>query len=156
LHDAPQGSILGETEEDQMSFAPYLAFPGTAREAMTHYAKVFGAGDLQIMTFADAPPGSAPPGNETKVMHSQFSAGPGAPLMGADMPDGQGGWVAASKNAHVFHAAKDEPAARRIFDALAEGGTVIMALGPVFWSPAFGMLTDRFGISWMITVAPQA
>ena len=71
-----------------MSFAPYIGFTGNARDAMTEYARIFGANDLQIMGFADAPPDQRPPGAENLVMHAQFSAGPGAPMMGCDIPQG--------------------------------------------------------------------
>jgi PhnB protein len=134
-----------------MSFAPYLVFPGTAREAMTAYARIFGATDLQIMGFADAPPGSAPPGDG--VMHAQFSAGPGAPLLGSDAATGMDN---PSGSPTVFHAAANADRAAQIYAALAEGGTPFMPLAPTFWSPAFGMLRDRWGTTWMITVAPQA
>ncbi len=133
-----------------MSFSPYLGFPGTARQAMTAYAAIFGATDLQIMSFADAPPDQRPAGAEDMVMHAQFTAGAGAPLMGSDVPPemrrGEG-------NQSVFHAAPTLEAARGIFDALAEGGQVWMPLAPTFWSKGFGGLTDRWGTSWMITVA---
>lgn len=136
-----------------MSFAPYLVFPGTAREAMTAYARIFGATDLQIMSFSDAPPGSAPPGNDNGVMHAQFSAGPGAPLLGSDAATGMAN---SSGSPTVFHAASNADRAAQIYEALAEGGTPFMPLSPTFWSPAFGMLRDRWGTTWMITVAPQA
>lgn len=137
-----------------MSFAPYVAFSGNARQAMTFYAQVFGAGDLQIMTFADAPEDQRPAGEETLVMHAQFSAGPGAPFMGSDVPKayGMGGMGSSS----VFHAAADAAAAARVFAALSEGAQIMMPLSATFWSPAFGMLTDRFGTRWMISVAPVA
>ena len=135
-----------------MSFAPYLIFNGTARQAMTAYAAIFGATDLQIMSFADAPPGSAPPGNVDGVMHAQFTAGPGAPLMGSDMATGMAN---PSGSPTVFHAAATPASAARIFAALAAGGTIIMPLAPTFWAPAFGMLRDPWGVSWMISVVPQ-
>lgn len=135
-----------------MSFAPYLSFSGTARAAMTAYARIFGASDLQIMSYADAPADQRPPGSPDRVMHAQMSAGPGAPLMAADMPEG----MAVPGAATVFHAAASPERAAEIFAALAEGGEVRMALAPTFWSPAFGMLVDRWGISWMISVAPQS
>ena len=134
-----------------MSFAPYLVFASNAREAMTAYAAIFGATDLQIMSFADAPPGSAPPGNGNGVMHAQFTAGPGAPLMGSDAATGMDN---PSGSPTVFHAAANAARAAEVFDALAEGGAVVMALAPTFWAPAFGMLRDKWGISWMISVVP--
>ncbi len=68
-----------------MSFCPYIAFDGNCREAMTFYAGVFGATDLQFMNFSDAPPGTMTEDFKDKVMHSQFSLG-GVPLMGSDAP----------------------------------------------------------------------
>lgn len=136
-----------------MSFAPYLAFQGNCREAMTRYAEIFGANDLQIMSYADAPPEGRPSGPADRVMHSQFSAGPGAPLLAADMPEGMGDRKPA--NATVFHGAPKKERAEAIFAALAEGGHVTMPLAPTFWSPAFGMVTDRWNTSWMITVATE-
>lgn len=137
-----------------MAFAPYVAFSGNAREAMTFYAAVFGATDLQIMTFMEAPPDQRPVGEEGLVMHAQFSAGPGAPFMGCDVPKayGTGGMGSSS----VFHAAANAATAATIFEALSEGATIMMPLTQTFWSPAFGMLTDRFGTRWMVSVAPAA
>ena len=136
-----------------MSFAPYVAFSGNARAAMTEYARIFGATDLQLMSFAEAPPDQRPEGAETLVMHAQFTAGQGAPMMGSDVPPayGTGGMGASS----VYHSAADAGEAARIFAALAEGGTVTMPLAATFWSPAFGMLQDRFGTRWMISVPPM-
>ena len=133
-----------------MSFSPYLGFAGNARTAMTHYAAIFGATDLQIMDFADAPDGHRPADAASRVMHSQFSAGPGAPLMAADMPVGM---PVVGITGSVFHAAPSIDRARAIFDALAEGGHVHMPFAATFWSPGFGGLVDKFGTSWMITVA---
>lgn len=136
-----------------MSFLPYLAFPGTAREAMTAYARIFGATDLQVMTYAEAPEGERPPGGSPdRVMHSQLSTGPGALLFGMDMPEGMPfpGPGAVS----IFHAAPDTARARAVFEALSEGGQVSMPFGRTFWSEGFGMVTDRWGTSWMISVQP--
>ena len=72
------------------SFAPYIGFGGNARAAMTFYAQLFGAADLQITTFADAPKNQRPPGTDDLVMHAQFTAAPGAVLMGCDIPPGRG------------------------------------------------------------------
>ena len=133
-----------------MSFFPYLGFNGNCREAMTFYADVFGARDLQFMTGADAPPGAMGDDRKDKVMHSQFTLG-GVPLMAADAPPD---WFKPQAGVSVFHGAKDKAEAERIFARLSEGATVNMPLGKTFWSDAFGMLTDRFGTNWMITLAP--
>ncbi len=136
-----------------MSFAPYIGFSGNARAAMTEYARIFGAGDLQISDFSDAPEGQRPPGSDRLVMHAQFTAGPGAPMMGCDIPPGFGsGGMGGSS---VFHAATTAAKATAVFEALAQGGTVTMPLAATFWSPAFGMVQDRFGTRWMISVAPE-
>ena len=136
-----------------MSFAPYLGFHGTARAAMTFYAEVFGATDLQVMAFGDMPPEAAMPGMASDaVMHSQLSAGPGAPLMAADLPPYHPG----GGNMTVYHTAPDAATATAIFTHLAEDGTVTFPLSATFWSPLFGGVTDRFGTAWMVTVAPAA
>ena len=95
-----------------------------------------------------------PPGAENLVMHAQFSAGPGAPMMGCDIPQGfgEGGMGGSS----VFHAAPDAARAAEVFAALSDGGAVTMMLAPTFWSPTFGMLVDRWGTRWMISVAADA
>lgn len=132
-----------------MSFHPYLLFDGTCREAMTFYADVFGATDLDLSTFGDGPPDYIPEGGANLIMHSQFSTGPGQILMASDMPPSMGAPVAGS----VYHNAPDAGRARAVFDRLAEGGRVSIPFGPTFWSPAFGGVTDRFGTSWMISIA---
>lgn len=136
-----------------MSFRPYLMFGGDCRAAMTRYQEIFG-GDLQVMSFADSPPEARPQGlpagGADLVMHAALIT-PESMLMASDDPtpdyDGRRGVM-------ISHTAPDEPAARRVFDALAEGGTVIMPLGETFWAPVFGMCIDRFGTSWMVDAAP--
>lgn len=132
-----------------MSFSPYLSFNGQAREALTAYAQIFGATDLQLMAFSDAPPGAAPAGAENLIMHGQFSAG-GSTLMAADMPGNPPDGMASPS---VFHGAADAETAARVFAALSEGGQIILPLGQTFWSPCFGMLKDCFGTTWIITLA---
>ena len=129
-----------------MSFAPYLGFDGTCREAMTFYADVFGATDFQLMTWADAPEGSRPPGDPTKIMHSMFTRN-GHSLFGSDSP---AGWYRPQAGVSVYHGAASKAEAERVFARLSDGATVQMPLAPSFWTDAFGMLTDRFGTSWMV------
>jgi len=112
-----------------------------------------GAEVLMLMRFKDSPephpPGMLPPGSENKVMHVSLRVG-GATVMASDgrcngQPNFQGFSLSLT--------AANEAAAERIFTALANGGQVQMPLGKTFWSPCFGMVADRFGVGWMVTVA---
>ncbi|MGV3740757.1 MAG: VOC family protein [Burkholderiaceae bacterium] len=131
---------------------PYLMFGGRCQEALDFYARAVGAQVDMIMLFRDSPdptpPGMLPPGFENKVMHSAFRIG-GNTIMASD------GCTEESTPFRGFslsYTVQTEDDAHRIFNALAEGGQVQMALTKTFWSPCFGMLSDRFGIAWMIMV----
>lgn len=138
-----------------MSFHPYLFFTGTCRDAFTRYQEIFG-GELELMPMsavppdaaAQAPEGAMPPGSEDLIMHAALTVG-GELLMASDDPTGDGGPM---KGVAVSYSAGDAGEVKRIFDALADGGTVTMPVGETFWSPAFGMCTDRFGVPWMVGV----
>lgn len=133
-----------------MGFSPYLSFDGNCAVAMRFYADLFGCDDLQIMTYADAPP-EVERGDiaSDRVMHAQFTAA-GRTLMGADAPMGM---ATKPEGFCVFHDAPTLAEARRVFDALAEAGRITMPFGPTFWSPGFGMLIDRWNIPWIVAVA---
>ena len=131
---------------------PYLFFEGRCEEAIEFYRKALDAKVDMLMRYDDnpePPPESMiPPGNGQKIMHSALSAG-GSVFMMSD------GLCGGKSNFHGFSLsvqAADEAEARRRFDALADGGKVDMPLSPSFFSPAFGMLIDRFGVSWMVVV----
>jgi len=131
-----------------MAFHPYVFFSGNnCKEAFQRYHEIFG-GELQIMTNADLPPGVEPmPGaGADAVMHASITIGD-AHLMGSDDPTGDGG---PKLGAAVSYSASDEAEAKRIFDALSEGGEVTMPFAETFWSKGFGMCTDRFGVPWMV------
>ena len=132
-----------------MAIRPYLAFAGNCRAAFTRYHEVLG-GELVVLGMADMPAGSAPPGsNPDAVMHAALKADAGL-LMGADDPSG--GFTGQVHGMCVNLGVDDTGEAKRVFDALAEGGQVQMALSETFFSPAFGMCIDRFGTPWMISV----
>lgn len=135
-----------------MTFRPYLFFDGNCRTAMERYNEIFG-GELKIITAADAPPdpsGGRPMGDPDAVLHASLVVGDWL-LMASDDPTGGHHGV---HGMMVSHTAADVADARRVFDALADGGTVTQPLVETFFSPAFGMCTDRFGTPWMIDVAP--
>ena len=131
---------------------PYLFFGGRCEEALAFYTKALGAKVDMLMRHKDSPekppPGRLAPGYENKVMHTTFRIGD-AVLMASD-GCGEGG------NFNGFSLSLSLPTEAdvdRAFAALAEGGEVTMPPPKTFWSPRFGMLTDRFGLGWMITVA---
>ncbi len=135
--------------------SPYLFFNGRCEEALDFYQKAAGAQVLAKMYFKDAPPqpggqGQMPPGSENKIMHASFKIGDSF-LMASD------GQCQGAMNFQGFSLAiapVNEQEARRFFNALSEGGRVELLLTKTFFSPAFGMLTDRFGLAWMIHVSP--
>ena len=133
-----------------MSFSPYLFFSGDCAEAFRLYEQVFG-GEVHVMTHADLPENAEPmPGAEPHhVMHASLSLG-GGMLMGSDDPTGDGG---AKRGVAVTYTAPDEQTAKRVFDALAEGGEVSMPFSPTFWSKGFGACNDRFGVPWLVDTA---
>lgn len=130
---------------------PYLFFGGRCDEALEFYRAALGAQVEFLMRYQDSPepmpPGALAPGFENKVMHTTFRIGE-ATLMASD------GCAAGAKfDGFSLSLAVTTPAeANRAFAALAAGGQVKMPLTKTFWSPCFGMVTDRFGIAWMVSV----
>jgi PhnB protein len=133
-----------------MAFRVYLSFSGNCREAFTRYQEIFG-GEAVILGMSDLPPDAGPPPgtNPDAVMHAALMTADGL-LMGADDPSGNfdGTISGICVNANL----PDPAAAKRAFDALAEGGSVEMPMDETFFSPAYGICTDRFGIPWMVMV----
>ena len=127
-----------------MQINPYLIFDGQCREAFTAYEKCLG-GKAQLTTYGDAPPTGGPSQPPDRIMHAHLEA-QGAMLMGSDGPGGDGAkdsvWVSLSVDA--------VEEAERVFGELSEGGHVVMPIGETFWALRFGMLKDRFGVSWMV------
>lgn len=131
---------------------PYLNFPGNCEEAFTFYKHVFGGTFDFIGRFKDMPPDvPVPPGFGEKVMHVSLSVNGHCILMGSDAPEGFGPPLNAGNNVHLTLDPLDEADAKRLYDALRQGGKVSMELGPTFWAKQFAMFTDRFGIHWMIS-----
>jgi PhnB protein len=134
-----------------MQIQPYLMFNGNCEEAMEFYRRALGAEVTFLMRYEESPdpfpPGVAPPGCEKKILHATLNIG-GAAIMASDD-------CAATESAFrgfsLSLAAADAEQAERFFNALADGGKILMPIGKTFWSPCFGMLTDRFGVGWMVT-----
>jgi len=136
-----------------MAFHPYLNFGGNCREAFTRYQEIFG-GELDVMTMADMPPGEdVPAGQADLVMHAALRLGDDV-LMASDDPTTDD--FGPVQGMYVNYSVADVDEARRVFDALAEGGEVTMPAGETFWSPMFGMCVDRFGTPWMVNAEGPA
>jgi len=125
-------------------FNPYLNFDGNARDAMEFYKKCTG-GTLQIQSFAEANV-PAPPGSENRTLHARLESG-NAILMASDtMPDHP---FRQGSNVHINIDCDSVEEIERLFKAFSEGANVTMPLADQFWGAKFGMLTDKFGVSWM-------
>lgn len=132
----------------------YLFFNGRCEEALDFYREALGAEVEMILRFKESPephpPGMVPAGFENKIMHSSFRIGQ-TTVMASD------GCTAESVKFEGFClslSVRTEAEADRYFNALASGGKVQMPLAKTFWSPRFGMVQDRFGIGWMVSVMP--
>lgn len=136
-----------------MNVTPYLCFDGRCEEALDFYRRALGAEVTMLMRFKESPEKEACPGGPTdgdKIMHAAFRIG-GSTIMASD---GRNEGKTRFEGFSLSLDAKDEAEAKRLFDALADGGQVQMPLAKTFFSPCFGMVADRFGVSWMIVVLP--
>lgn len=128
----------------------YLFFDGDCADAMRFYERTLG-GKLDLITHAESPiAGETPPGSADRIMHARLAMD-GGTLMASDSMAGQH-----YEGMHGFSLTLVYPTAtdaRRIFDALAQGGRVTMPIQKTFWAEAFGMLVDRFGTPWMVNGA---
>lgn len=136
-----------------MKVQVYLFFEGRCEEAIAFYRTVFGGEVEMLMRYGEAPepppPGMVAPGSEHKVMHASFRIGETTVMAS----DGTCHGTTDFRGFSLSVACTDEAEARRVFAALCEQGWVTMPIGPTFFAPVFGMLTDRFGVGWMISVA---
>ena len=125
----------------------YIFFNGNCRDAIRFYEKTLGGKLDAVVTYGDSPdPEQCPAAMKDLVMHAHLTVGDSV-LMASDSPPEH------YKPAGAFSLALNYPTAaeaRRIFDALADGGQVALPLGETFWAETFGMLTDKFGTPWMV------
>jgi len=137
-----------------MQVQPYLFFEGRCEEALAFYTDKLGAKVEMLMRYKDSPepaqPGMVPPGSENKVMHSSFRIGDTAVMASDGNCAGQTDFQGFCLTLTV----PDDAEAERKFTALADGGEVRMPLTRTFFSSRFGMVADRFGVGWMVLVAP--
>src|SRR6266404_8966872 len=132
-----------------MLVQPYLFFGGRCEEALEFYRSAVGAEVEMLSRFKDAPqPGMAQPGMEDKVMHASFRIGETTLMASDGRCEGEPRFEGFSLSIDV----PDEKKAESVFNALTDGGKVTMPLEKTFWAPKFGMLEDRFGVGWMVSV----
>jgi PhnB protein len=130
-----------------MELEPYLHLNGRCEEALKFYATVFGGEIVYLGRYEGSPVAADVPDDyKQKVMHASFES-PALKFMASDPFPGH---ERAAGNVTLSLATNDPAEAERVFNALADGGTVGMPLGETFWAARFGMLVDRFGISWMM------
>jgi PhnB protein len=138
------------TSEPNTVVQPYLFFGGRCEEALDFYRTALGA-EVQMLTrFKESPepPPGLPDCFDDKVMHATFRIGQTTLMASDGMCDGNPNFEGFS----LSISAADEAEAERVFAALSEGGLVSMPLEKTFWAPKFGMLQDRFGVGWMVSV----
>jgi PhnB protein len=136
-----------------MRMNPYLSFKGDCEAAFTFYQQHLGARPGSLFRYGGSPmSGDVPPDWADKVMHSTITIG-GQELMGGDVAPDK---YEAPKGFSLSLQIDNVPEAERVFDALEEGGTVMMPLQETFWAARFGMIVDRFGIPWLINCEPAS
>lgn len=138
-----------------MQFQPYLTFDGNCAEAMKFYERVIGGKLVTMMKLKDAPEpcGDLPPGSGDRIMHACLNFQESL-LMASDAMSGQP--YEGMKNVGIALSYPTPDEARPVFDGLAEGGQVIMEMTQTFWAESFGMVTDRFGATWLVNGGPKA
>ncbi|HMB94521.1 MAG TPA: VOC family protein [Tepidisphaeraceae bacterium] len=136
-----------------MKVQPYLFFEGRCEEAIEYYRSALGAELSMMMRFKESPvphqPGTLPPGSENKVMHATLRIGETI----VQASDGRCTGKPSFAGFSLTIVTPNEADAERFFAALSEGGQVQMPMTKTFFSPKFGMVADKFGVSWMIYVA---
>lgn len=135
----------------------YLTFEGNCEEAFNHYKSVFGGEFSGVNRFKDMPPQEeegmeVPESDGNKIMHMSLPISAETALMGSDAVGQWAGQTVFGTNFSISINTDTMDRAEHLYNGLAEGGHATMPLAPTFWSKGFGMLTDKFGINWMISL----
>jgi PhnB protein len=137
------------------SINTYLTFPGNCEDAFNFYKAVFGGDFSYIGRFKDMPPaeGQPPmsPEEGDKIMHVSLPISSETALMGSDSSDAYGHATTIGNNFSISINAKDQSEADRLYNGLAQDGISAMPMNKTFWGSYFGMLTDKYGINWMVS-----
>jgi PhnB protein len=131
---------------------PYLNFPGTAEEAFNLYKSVLGGEFLVIQRYKDMPEGDKVSAEDAeKIMHIALPIGNGNILMATDALESMGQKLTQGNNFYLSLDVNSEGEANAVFNALSAGGEATMPMQKAFWGSYFGMLTDKFGVQWMVS-----
>ena len=130
---------------------PYISFRDNARQAMEFYHRVFG-GNLKMSTFQEFH-ATQDPSEDNLIMHAELQAGDGITLFASDTP--KRNEYRPGTNISISLSGDNEAKLRSYFEKLAAGGTVTMPLEKAMWGDSFGMLTDQFGVNWMVNISGQ-
>jgi PhnB protein len=135
---------------------PYLNFRGTAKEALEFYQSVFG-GELTVSSFAELGMNDVPEAERGLVMHGQLETPAGFTLMASDVPSHMDYTVGANQfSISLSGPSGDDAELRGYWTKLGEGATIGEPLATAPWGASFGMLTDRFGVNWMVNISADA
>lgn len=135
---------------------PYLNFSGNCEEAFNFYKSVFGGEFVMLMRFKEVPAEEMdeehqlPASEDEKIMHVSLPVGQGTILMGSDVPSAMGA-INFGNSFSIAISTDSEAEADAVFNGLSAGGQVFMPLAKAFWGAYFGMLTDKFGVQWMVS-----
>ena len=132
----------------------YLTFNGNCEEAFKFYQSAFGTEISYMGRFKDMPAGEGPklkPGEENRIMHVTLPISKETMLMGSDTGGEWASDYSQGNNFSISITADSKEESEKLFKGLLAGGTVTMPLAKTFWADSFGMVTDKFGISWMIS-----
>jgi PhnB protein len=138
-----------------MRVEPYLMFSGRCEEAIAFYNQAIGAQTTMVMRFDESPEPPMmplPPNWDKKILHSSFKVGDTLVMAS----DGMSAEPVSFAGVSLSITADNEAQVKRLFNALSQGGKVFMPPEKTFWSPCFGMTSDKFGVNWMVGVDDQA
>ena len=134
---------------------PYLNFPGNSEEAFKFYQSIFG-GELSVNRFKDTPESARiPAADQDKMMHIALLVNNSPFLMATDALESMGQKLEIGNNIHLSVFTSSESETSRIFNAFAKNGKITVPLEKQFWGDFFGMVTDQFGIQWMVNYSAQ-
>jgi PhnB protein len=132
--------------------SPYVNFDGTAREAIALYERVLGAKAVAVQRFSDMPGMTIDDTNRDRIIHAALAIGPAMLMLSDSMP---GQPVVAGGSTHVSLDFDTAAAMQKAFDGLAAGGRVTLPVQDTFWGSKFGMVTDKFGVRWMLNAGER-